>query len=118
MGAVSNFTVVANKRWFDQQPEEVQVVLREVTKEYRDLMAEVTTAGDAKGREACVAQGGTVSELAADQRQVWADTLPNIAKEWADAADAQGLPGTQVLQAYMEKMRDAGQPIARQWDKE
>lgn len=118
MGAVSNFTVVANKRWFDKQPEEVQTALREVTKEYRDLMAEVTTAGDAKGREACVAQGGTVTELSADQRQVWADTLPNIAQEWAKAADAQGLPGTQVLKAYMDQMREAGQQVARHWDKE
>jgi TRAP-type C4-dicarboxylate transport system substrate-binding protein len=118
MGAVSNFTVVANKRWFDKQPEEVQVTLREVTKEYSHLMAEVTTAGDAKGRDACVTQGGTVTELSGDQRQIWADTLPNIAQEWAQAADANGLPGTQVLEAYMEKMREAGQPIARQWDRE
>lgn len=81
-------------------------------------MAEVTTAGDAKGREACVTQGGTVTELSAEQRQIWADTLPNIAQEWAQAADANGLPGTQVLEAYMEKMREAGQPIARQWDRE
>ncbi|MEP4197904.1 MAG: TRAP transporter substrate-binding protein DctP [Aliishimia sp.] len=117
MGAVSNFTVVANKRWFDQQPDEVQTALREVTTEYRDLMAEVTTAGDVKGRDACAAQGGTVTELPADQRQVWAEALPNIAQEWAQAADAKGLPGTQVLQAYMDQMRDAGQPIARHWDK-
>lgn len=116
MGAVSNFTVVANKRWFDKQPEEVQMVLREVTKEYRDLMAEVTTAGDAKGREACTTQGGTVTELSIEQRQVWADSLPNIATQWAEAADANGLPGTQVLKAYMSKMREAGQPIAREWD--
>jgi TRAP-type C4-dicarboxylate transport system substrate-binding protein len=116
MGAVSNFTVVANKRWFDKQPEEVQTVLREVTVAYRNLMADVTTAGDVKGREACVIQGGTVTELSADKRQIWADTLPNIAQEWAQDADSKGLPGTKVLQAYMEMMRDADQPIARHWD--
>ncbi|MEP5729966.1 MAG: TRAP transporter substrate-binding protein DctP [Sulfitobacter sp.] len=118
MGAVSNFTVVANKRWFDKQPEEVQTVLREVTKEYRDLMADVTTQGDINGREACSVQGGSVTELAAEQRQAWADKLPNVAQEWAQAADAKGLPGTQVLETYMAKMREAGQPIARQWDQE
>jgi len=51
-------------------------------------------------------------------RQDWADSLPNIAKEWAAAADANGLPGTDVLAAYMEMMREADQPIARQWDRE
>ncbi|MEP2530020.1 TRAP transporter substrate-binding protein DctP [Shimia sp.] len=118
MGAVSNFTVVANKRWFDKQPDEVKTALREVTVEYRNLMAEATTAGDAKGREACVAQGGSVTELADDQRQAWADKLPNVAQEWAHASDANGLPGSLVLETYMTKMREAGQPIARQWDQE
>ncbi|MEP2474271.1 MAG: C4-dicarboxylate TRAP transporter substrate-binding protein [Paracoccaceae bacterium] len=118
MGAVSNFALVANQSWFDGLPEEVQTVIREVTPEYRDLLAEVTTAGDAKGREACVAQGGEIHEISAELRQEWADTLPNIAKEWAAAADASRLPGSAVLSAYMDKMREAGQPIARQWDQE
>ncbi|MEP1614093.1 MAG: C4-dicarboxylate TRAP transporter substrate-binding protein [Roseobacter sp.] len=118
MGAVSNFALVANKSWFDDLPQEVQGVIREVTPEYRDLLAEVTTKGDAKGREACVTQGGEIHEISAELRQDWADTLPNIAKEWADAADASGLPGNEVLSSYMGMMREAGQPIARQWDQE
>ncbi|MFT7058843.1 MAG: TRAP-type C4-dicarboxylate transport system substrate-binding protein [Pseudorhodobacter sp.] len=117
MGAVSNFAVVANKPWFDKLPDEVQIAIREVTPLYRDLMADVTSQGDAKGREACIDQGGTITELSADQRQIWADTLPNIAQEWAQAAHAKGLPGTLVLKAYMDKMREANQPIARHWDR-
>ena len=117
MGAVSNFALVANKPWFDKLPEEVQAAIREVTPLYGDVLAEVTTAGDASGREACIAQGGKIYELPADQRQTWADTLPNIAKEWAEDAEAKGLPGNQVLQSYMEMMREADQPIARHWDR-
>lgn len=118
MGAVSNFALVANKPWFDGLPEEVQSVIREVTPEYRDLLADVTTKGDANGRDACVAQGGEIHEVSAELRQNWADSLPNIAREWAAAADGNGLPGSKVLEAYMDMMRDADQPIARQWDKE
>ena len=118
MGSVSNFAMVANKRWFDGLPAEVQQAIRDVTPKYRDLLADVTTAGDARGRQACIDQGGTVHDISAEMRQDWADALPNIAKEWAEAADASGLPGTEVLAAYMEMMREAGQPIARQWDQE
>jgi len=118
MGSVSNFALVANKSWFDGLPGEVQEAIRDVTPQYRDLLAEVTTEGDAKGRQACVDQGGTIHEISAEMRQDWADSLPNIAKEWAAAADANGLPGTDVLAAYMEMMREADQPIARQWDRE
>lgn len=116
MGAVSNFALVANKPWFDDLPEEVQNAINEVTPLYGERLAEVTTAGDAKGRQACVDQGGTVTELSADARKAWADALPNIAKEWAASAEKNGLPGTQVLEAYMGMMRDADQPILRQWD--
>lgn len=118
MGAVSNFAMVANKTWFDGLPGEVQTAIREVTPRYRDLLAQVTTDGDAKGRDACVAQGGTIHEISAEMRQEWADSLPNIAKEWSVALDDAGLPGTDVLAAYMDLMRKADQPIARQWDKE
>lgn len=118
MGAVTALTVVANKPWFDKLPDEVKDVMREVTPIYREKLAEMTSAGDAKGREACVAQGGKIFEMSADQRQVWADTLPNIAKEWAASIDAKGLPGTKVLTSYMDKMRAANQPIARHWDRE
>ena len=117
MGAVSNFALVANKPWFDKLPTEVQDAINEVTPLYGDVLAEVPTAGDAKGREACINQGGTIFELPADQRQSWADKLPNIAKQWAEDAESKGLPGTQVLQAYMDKMREADQPIARHWDR-
>lgn len=118
MGAVSNFAMVANKPWFDGLPEEVQTVIREVTPEYRNLLAEVTTTGDASGREACVAQGGTIHEVSSEMRQEWADKLPNIAQEWAASIDGAGLPGSAVLAAYMDMMREANQPIARQWDQE
>ena len=117
MGAVSNFALVANKPWFENLPEEVQTAIREVTPLYGDRLAEVTTAGDASGRQACLDQGGTIYELPADQRQAWADTLPNIAQEWAQSAEDKGLPGTEVLQAYMDMMREAEQPIARHWDR-
>ena len=44
--------------------------------------------------------------------------MPNIAKDWAAELDKQNLPGTKMVNAYMDKMRAAKQPIVRQWDKE
>ena len=44
--------------------------------------------------------------------------MPNIAKEWAATLDKEGLPGSKVLTAYMDGVRESGQPVVRQWDKE
>lgn len=118
MGAVTSFAVTVNKKTWNKLPAEVQTAMRDATVIYRDDLAAQTTAGDAKGIEACKAQGGSVYQMSAEDRVRWASSLPPIAREWADNADAQGLPGTKVLARYMELMRENSQPIARDWDKE
>jgi TRAP-type C4-dicarboxylate transport system substrate-binding protein len=47
----------------------------------------------------------------------WADAMPNIAKEWAERADKDGLPGSKALAAYMAELRKAGAKPVRDWDK-
>lgn len=116
MGAVTSFAVTVNKRTWDKLPEEVQQVMLDVTPLYRDELARQTSEGDARGIEACKEQGGTITVFDQPERERWAAALPNIAKEWAENADAQGLPGTDVLKAYMEVMRANDQPISRNWD--
>jgi hypothetical protein len=44
--------------------------------------------------------------------------LPPIAKQWAQSIDKKGLPGTEVLKAYMDIMRKNNQPIIRHWDRD
>ncbi|MBT7364920.1 MAG: C4-dicarboxylate ABC transporter permease, partial [Rhodospirillaceae bacterium] len=52
------------------------------------------------------------------ERLAWAKALPPLGKQWAEARNAAGQPGTEILKAWMGEMRAANQPIARQWDKE
>lgn len=118
LGGVTSFAVAVNKRAWAKLPKEVQDVMSAVTPDYRDELARQTSDGHAKGLEACKAQGGTITVLDKAERDKWAKILPPIAKQWAQAADKQGLPGTAVLKAYMDEMRAAKQPIARHWDRD
>ena len=52
------------------------------------------------------------------EREKWASLMPNIAQEWADRLDRRGLPGTGLMTAYMDELRDRGIRIARHWDEE
>ncbi|MBT5945564.1 MAG: C4-dicarboxylate ABC transporter permease, partial [Rhodospirillaceae bacterium] len=52
------------------------------------------------------------------ERLAWAKALPPLGKQWAEARNAAGQPGTEILKAWMGEMRAANQPIARQWDRE
>ncbi|MDE0057644.1 MAG: hypothetical protein OXP07_05925 [Defluviicoccus sp.] len=56
--------------------------------------------------------------LSRSEREKWASLMPNIAREWADRLDRRGLPGTGLMTAYMDELRDRGIGIARHWDED
>ena len=92
--------------------------LVETAIDYRDELARETDRRAQSSREEFVAQGGTIQPLTDAQRRVWADSLPNMAKEWAEDLEERGLPGRQILRDYMDVMRANNQPIVRHWDRE
>ena len=115
LGAVNSKTVTVNKDVWAKLPDEVKDVLQQVAVEYRDQVASVAMDRAASSLQKFKEAGGTVVELSADQRQKWAAAMPNIAKEWASALDKKGAPGTDMLNAYLAKLKAAGQTPVRDW---
>jgi TRAP-type C4-dicarboxylate transport system substrate-binding protein len=115
LGAVNSKTVTVNADYWKKLPEEVQKVFQEVAVAYRDHVASVAMDRAAASRDAYVEQGGTVVDVAGDERQGWADAMPNIAAEWAKGLDEKGEPGTEMLKAYLDKLRKAGHEPLRDW---
>jgi len=118
LGAVSTKVINVNERTWARLPAEVKLVLRETAEDYRDELAREADRRSAKSRIEFVERGGTIIPLTPEQRQAWADGLPNIAGEWADDMEARGQPGHAILHDYMEIMRANDQPIVRHWDRE
>lgn len=58
----------------------------------------------------------TLTELAAAERLRWVNILPDLAGEWADAAEARGVPARAFLTSYMDGLRARGATPARTWD--
>ncbi len=63
-------------------------------------------------------KGVKFSTLSDAERKRWAAVLPGLAKQWAEALEAKGLPGKAVVKAYMEEARARGISPPRDWDKE
>ena len=115
LGAVNSKTITVNKDYWDGLPDEVKEALQEVAVLYRDHVAGIAMDRAQESRDAYVAAGGTITELSAEQRKAWADAMPNIAQEWAKGLDDAGQPGTEMLKAYMAKLKDAGFEPMRDW---
>lgn len=115
LGAVNSKTVTVNKDVWDGLPQDVKDVLQKVAVEYRDHVASVAMDRAGASLEAYKAGGGNVVELSAEARAAWAQSMPNIAVDWAKKLDSAGAPGSDMLNAYMDKLKAAGETPVRDW---
>jgi len=118
LGSVNSKTVTVNKDVWDKLPDEVKTVLQSVAIEYRDHIASVAMDAAGESIKAYKADGGEVTELSIEARTDWANSMPNIAKDWALKLDSAGAPGSDMLRAYIEKLKAAGFTPVRDWSAE
>jgi TRAP-type C4-dicarboxylate transport system substrate-binding protein len=117
-GAQYAAALIINKAVYDGLPAELQTILREAAQAWAAAAAEAQQSiyDNAYGSVAQNFPGATTFELPREEQVKWAEAMPNIAKEWAERIDAQGLPGSAVLSAYMNELRSAGADPVRNWD--
>jgi len=110
--------LTVNERRWKALPEEVRQAVLAAAPVYEAKVAlYYKDAGD-KSVANALAKGAKLMPFPKDERVKLAAMLPNIARDWAEAADKKGLPGTRTLKAYMELSRESGVQHARAWDKE
>ncbi len=115
IGTVNSKAITVNADTWERLPEEVRTVLAEAAIDYRDHVASVAVERAGESRDKFRESGGTIVILSPEEIDAWAAGMPNIAKDWAAGLEEQGLPGDAILAAYMDIMRENGQPISRQW---
>ena len=118
LGTANSKGISVNADSWKSYPEEVRVAMQEAAYGYRDKMGADALSVAAASYKAFAEKGGKITVLGQDQRQKWADDMPNVAADWVAAREKEGAPGRVVMESYMNTMRAAKQPILRQWDKE
>lgn len=118
LGTATSKALTANADFWKRLPEDVRKIINDVSAEYRDFTAKRAMDIAEKSLAEFKQRGGKVIEMDKSERERWAKTMPNIAKDWAADLDKKGQPGTAMIKAYMDQMRAAKQPILRAWDKE
>lgn len=114
-GAQYAGSVVANKDWLEDQPQEIQDALRAGASAYTEAFIIDQQAQIDAAFEAITAAGGKVTEMDLAEKKRWAETMPDIAAIWGKAAEAEGLPAREVLSAYMQGLKDRGAEPLRDW---
>ena len=118
-GAAGVHTLTANTVSWKKLPEEVRAALAKHGATWNEAQAKLLFDGAKAGMEMCAEKFNMkVTKVNDADRKTWAMGLPPLGLDWAKEMAAAGRPGAKYLTAYMDRMRAAKQPIARNWDKE
>ena len=93
-------------------PAEVQDIILEVSEELEQYHLEYTNECRAKAYDAFVAAGGTIVEMPEEEKAAWLAALPNI----PDTAVELGPKGLEILERYVELLKENGVNIPRDWE--
>lgn len=115
-GAMYALAITANTRSFAKLPKEAQEIFRKVGAEYGDRVNE-EQENRARNFVSRMEKefGAKVAELAPEERVRWAKAIANPAAAWVKSVEGKGLPGRQVLDAYMRAQEAAGHKWPRDY---
>lgn len=107
-GSMPTIALNVNLDAWEELPTEVQDVIREVAEEWEQRAAQRINEEVAEAYESMEAEGMTVTTPDVDLRVQWAESLSALPQSRADEAQAAGLPGPAVIEAYMVAQEDLG----------
>jgi len=100
--------LAVNKDVWSKLPQEVQDVIREVAAEYPLKVAEATNAENDTFIQTMKDNGVTVTELPQAEKEKWNQAVSNIPQDYANRLNNEGLPGSEIIQLYIDLLKQAG----------
>ncbi len=107
-GAMAVNALTVNERTMKKLPADIQKIIREVGAEYELRAGSSLNANFEKGLKGLADVGATINELDSGVRQDWAVSLKGFPAQQAAEADGRGMPGTQVMKAYINAVDATG----------
>ncbi len=118
LGAQFAGGVCTNTDWYESLPSEVQGALIAGADAARDWYIADLEVAIENALTVLESEGAVITDASPEMREAWANGMDNAAAIWAEDLDSRGEPGTEILNAYMQEMRDAGATPLRNWDQE
>jgi C4-dicarboxylate-binding protein DctP len=104
-GAMGGAIVLTmNKNSLQKLPEEVRDVILEVAQEYEIVAARALEQGQIQGLANLRDAGANVRELDDDVRTEWAKSLANFPNQMASDANNRDMPGSEIIQSYINEV--------------
>ena len=107
---------VMNRDAWEELPPDIQKVFLDTAQDALQWNAEEMDRYTERGAQAIKESGGTFYEFSFEEKVKWANAMSNLPKEWADEMDAKGMPGTEVMQLFIDTCEKYGHEWPRKWE--
>ncbi|MEM9223761.1 MAG: C4-dicarboxylate TRAP transporter substrate-binding protein [Pseudomonadota bacterium] len=107
-GAMGVNALTMNTRSLERLPEDVQKIILEVGRAYEEQAGESLNAAQARGLDGLKGVGANINEITPEVRAEWAASLASFPNQQAKDADGRGMPGSEVMKAYLEAVSATG----------
>ncbi len=107
-GAMGVNALTMNQRKFDSLPADVQQIIREVGRAYEEQAGASLNARQESGLKGLAEVGAQIKTLSDEARAGWAVSLDAFPNQQAKDADGRGMPGTEVMNAYLKAVDESG----------
>lgn len=107
-GAMGVNALTMNERRFNSLPEEIQTILMEVGRAYEAQAGASLNARQESGLKGLAEVGAQIKELSQEARAGWAASLSEFPSVQAKESDSRGMPGTEVMKAYLAAVDATG----------
>jgi TRAP-type C4-dicarboxylate transport system substrate-binding protein len=110
-GAMPVVVLTANQKKLAGLPDDLRQIIEEVGAEWEARNGKAMDDSQAAGLVALRENGAIITDLPEDVRAEWAQSLADFPKTSAKDADSRDMPGTKVMQDYI----DAAKAVGHTW---
>lgn len=107
-GAMGVNGLTMNNNSLARLPEDVQKIIKEVGRAYEAQAGASLNAAQKRGLDGLAAAGTAINEVTPEVRAEWAASLAGFPKQQAKDADGRGMPGTEIMKAYIAAVDATG----------
>ena len=107
-GAMPVVVLTANQAKMASLPEDLRQIITEVGMEWEQRNGQAMDDSQAAGLAALRENGAVITELPDEVRAEWAQSLAELPRKSAQEADSRGMPGTKVMQDFLDAAREIG----------
>jgi len=107
-GSTAVLGLTMNSKSLAKLPKDVQKIIREVGLEYEIQSGLENNKKQAFGIKKLKEAGATIQSVSEQTRSDWAKSLADFPTDMANEAESRGLPGKEVMRAYIDEVQKAG----------